>query len=160
MGYCYERNRNGSSGRLCCDSCGDAGGVRKRTCPHKVHYGDGTALPYCPAPALCEACWEKHGKNKIHAECKDRAAASTAEEAARQRRHDAGDHEVKSRWGSWHEAVPKGLVGASFINNKTGERVWLLLGAPWDEAHWLEEIPVDQQTVWVDHPGATKEVTA
>ena len=42
MGYCYEHRTN----RLCCDKCGNAGGVRKRACP----------CGYCPATALCQNC--------------------------------------------------------------------------------------------------------
>ena len=41
MGYCYTRE-----GLLCCDSCGNAGGVRKARCP----------FGYCPPPALCVEC--------------------------------------------------------------------------------------------------------
>lgn len=42
MGYTYEHRTN----RLCCDKCGNAGGVRKRACP----------CGYCPATALCQEC--------------------------------------------------------------------------------------------------------
>ena len=35
MGYCYGRNAHGNMA-LACDNCGTVGGVRKRTCPHKV----------------------------------------------------------------------------------------------------------------------------
>lgn len=46
MGYSFDR----ATGQLCCDACGDHGGVRKRKCP----------FGYCPADALCAACAKKH----------------------------------------------------------------------------------------------------
>ncbi len=72
MGYCYEHRTN----RLCCDRCGQAGGVIKRQCPHG----------YCPSPALCRKCnaevradgtWKKH-----HANCKAGHDAFVARENA------------------------------------------------------------------------------
>lgn len=78
MGYCYSMD-----GRLACDGCGAVGETRKRTCPHRVTYADGTSLPYCPAPALCPRCWEREGKSAVHAGCKERAAARTAQEAGK-----------------------------------------------------------------------------
>lgn len=42
MGYSYET----ISGKLCCDSCGKSGGVRKKNCP----------FGWCPADALCAEC--------------------------------------------------------------------------------------------------------
>ena len=46
MGYCY----NSASGRLACDACDTDEGVKKRRCP----------FGYCPADALCAACWTKN----------------------------------------------------------------------------------------------------
>ncbi len=59
MGYSYSLD-----GKLCCDGCSRAGGVRKRRCP----YG------YCQSPALCAPCLRKvkaDGRwNKSHLRCK------------------------------------------------------------------------------------------
>lgn len=52
MGYSYEGKK------LCCDSCPQAGGVRKRKCK----YG------YCPAPAQCKSCWDKN-RDKFRQGC-------------------------------------------------------------------------------------------
>jgi hypothetical protein len=49
MGYCYEAYK-GKRGRLCCDLCGNAGGVRKIRCP----------FGYCQATAACPACRKAH----------------------------------------------------------------------------------------------------
>ena len=46
MGYCYESGRNGRRGRLCCDVCNKAGGVRKYPCP----------FGYCQPIAACRNC--------------------------------------------------------------------------------------------------------
>jgi hypothetical protein len=64
MGYSYDR----ASGRLCCDRCGEDGGVRRRNCPAK----------YCPAWAICATCW-KDGEVKsawlaAHVDCPERMA--------------------------------------------------------------------------------------
>lgn len=117
MGYCFDYR-----GRLSCDSCGAAGGVRKRKCAYKVrsasHLGEAHrgSLPYCPAPALCGACYKKHGGLRgVHGEiCRDGAAASQAREDAIQARFDAGDQLARSAFGSWHEEVPKSKVGVIF----------------------------------------------
>ena len=123
MGYGYGRNASGREA-LACDGCGTVGGVRKRTCPHKV-LGDTSrsatryALAYCPAPALCAACWERHGKNAVHDQCKAGAAASQREADASQARLDAGELVLVAGYGSWDDRVPDGCSGALFRN---GER--------------------------------------
>ncbi len=55
MGYCYDTNN-----RLCCDECGQAGGVLKRRCP----------FGWCPPAAVCDTCWKKTTKKgvKFHRE--------------------------------------------------------------------------------------------
>lgn len=45
MGYSYDWR-----GRLCCDHCGESGGVRKIKCP----------FGWCPPAALCPDCRVKH----------------------------------------------------------------------------------------------------
>ena len=49
MGYCRD-----NQGRLCCDICGQSGGVRKHRCP----YG------YCQAYAICPNCWNNPTKRQ------------------------------------------------------------------------------------------------
>jgi hypothetical protein len=109
MGYCYT-----NAGALCCDRCDRSGGVRKRTCPHKVG-----GLPYCYPMALCQECYEAV-KDKLHVNCKERAAARQAEEDAKLTTLKTGAFERGAAWGDWHEMVPKGMVGVVFrdINRK------------------------------------------
>ncbi len=75
MGYIYEHRTN----RLCCDCCGQAGGVRKRRCPHG----------YCPAAALCAKCLKLvkgDGRwNAAHVNCK---AGHDAFVAREKKHHD------------------------------------------------------------------------
>jgi len=104
MGYCYTKG-----GGLVCDSCDSDANVKKRHCPHTV---DG--LPYCPAPALCNACWEKYGKNKIHAGCKEPAAARQQEMDDERAAIDGGALIVTTAWGDWDSCVPSGFVGVLF----------------------------------------------
>jgi hypothetical protein len=122
MGYCYSQ-----AGRLCCDACGNDSGVRKRTCPYKVHYSDGTgSLPYCSPSALCATCYTKY-KDTLHTGHKEGAAKRTAEEAARGAKLQAGDLEVKSAWGSWCPTVPTGFTGVFFANPFTKDETYRLL---------------------------------
>lgn len=114
MGYCYK------NGRLCCDACGSVG-ARKRTCPHKVTMDRGQVLPNCQAPALCKACWEKYGKNKIHDQCRESAARSNAEYAAVRARIEAGDKVLRCCFGDWHADVPAGMVGMVFGDGEQAE---------------------------------------
>lgn len=115
MGYSYSR-----TGSLCCDKCGTTGGVRKRTCPHKVTYpqdGPGRSLPYCPAPALCRPCWvELGGTRTLHAQCKEPARRATEENQRIADRIAGGDLQVMSANGS---GVPAGMVGVTFAPNRT-----------------------------------------
>lgn len=104
MGYSY-----GSRGR-CCDNCGRDGGTRLRTCPHRVEYFDGTrALPYCPAPALCSACYAEH-KPTLHQDCAEGARLSTETNRRIADRKAAGERQVKAAWGDWHDETPAGMV--------------------------------------------------
>lgn len=111
MGYTYDRR-----GRLACDRCGAVGGVRRRTCPHLVRYPAGGALPYCPAPALCDCCWKaRGGAAGVHAGCREGAARRCEQEAERGRRLEAGELERRTCWGSWCPTVPSGYVGLRFV---------------------------------------------
>ena len=81
MGYCYAE----VDGRhvLCCDICGDHGGVRRVRCP----YG------YCQATAACPKCRKEHKtefSKARHADCKVRSAEFHARECEQQRLLDAG----------------------------------------------------------------------
>ena len=166
MGYSYGMDARGRFTRLACDSCGAADGTtRKRTCRFKVRYFEGGALPYCPAPALCPACFTKHGGSKgIHGDsCRDGAARSQAREDERGRRRAAGELEVKSAFGDWHETVPKGMTGVRFvggaptphvINSGTTE-AWKLMPAGAYEPGakpWLSDYAADGLTDWTGHP--------
>jgi len=48
MGYCYDARTR----QLCCDACGEHGGVIRKRCPFN----------WCQATALCAGCRAKHGK--------------------------------------------------------------------------------------------------
>jgi hypothetical protein len=128
MGYCYERLPSGHYS-LCCDACG-AVRARRRACPHKV---DG--LPYCPAPALCKACYQKH-KTTLHAPCEEPARLRQLECDQERKRLSMGEKRVLTAWGDWHETVPKGMVGFRV----TGEVYYLV---PKSEYHagWLGDYP-------------------
>ena len=117
MGFSYGRTASGRS-TLSCDSCGTVGGVRKRTCPHKVHYAGGGSLPYCYPAALCSACYAT-AKPTLHAGHAELAAARTAAESAKHARLVAGDKEVSTAFGSWHAKVPTGFVGVGFAGPAT-----------------------------------------
>ena len=139
MGYCYD-----SSGRLACDSCGKVGGVRKRTCPHKV---DG--LPYCPAPALCSDCFKAEGGLAVlHRECKALAEKRQREEDDLRAHVQAGRLVVKSAVGSWHKTVPAGMVGVTFAGLSGQERRLV----PEADYHPIERRYLDQYPT--THPWA------
>ena len=111
MGYSYQTTPSGQQA-LCCDNCPAAGreaGVRRRTCPWRVTYMDGSSLPYCSAPALCSACYRALGcRAGVHAHCKEGADASTARESAMRARIQAGDLPVRAAFGDWKTGVPAG----------------------------------------------------
>jgi hypothetical protein len=88
MGYCYD-HRN----RLCCDACGNAGGVRKRICTATVLTdsvrGPRSTLRYCSPPALCPTWYRKRGSAAgIHADCAQYAANAQQEYDAIEPRRD------------------------------------------------------------------------
>jgi hypothetical protein len=128
MGYCFDYR-----GRLACDGCGIAGGVRKRRCAYKV---DG--VPYCPAPALCPDCYKQHGGLRgVHGdECRDGAAQSQARADADKARIAAGDFKSRSAFGDWHELVPENKVGLLFYGQ--GDPFGILV----DDADY------DNKSVW------------
>lgn len=85
MGFCYQIN--GSKHLLCCDSCGAAGGVRRRKC----EYG------WCPATALCPKCRaDKTLISKLTASCDEHCKPAAEEYAAERAKvaalHAAGEY--------------------------------------------------------------------
>lgn len=138
MGYSYGRTASGRSA-LSCDNCGGVGDTRKRVCPHKVlcssHRigGQRHALPYCPAPAVCSACWKTLGGNAVlHGEkCREGAAASQALSDAEQALIDAGAALRRAAWGDWQGPVPKGMVGVLF-SGPAGDEAHLVTKAAYD----------------------------
>lgn len=150
MGYSCDYR-----GRLCCASCGAAGGVRKRKCAYKVRCeserGEAArySLPYCPAPALCGACYKKHGGLRgVHGEaCRSGAAASQAEADAIQARYEAGDQKPRSAYGSWHAQVPKGKVGVVY----SGGALVLLSEELYESRPWFSELK--EYELWVGPQG-------
>lgn len=121
MGYSYDAR----TGKLCCDSCGNIGGVRKRTCPHKV---DG--MPYCSPSALCSACYAKY-RDTLHDGCAEAAARSQARADEENAALACGSHLWRTSWGDWHDAVPAGLVGVRFVS-ETEEVFALISEATYD----------------------------
>jgi hypothetical protein len=128
MGYSYDWNN-----RLCCDSCGQSGGVRKRKCTQKVltdsHRSETRfSINYCYPSALCSTCYQGC-KTTLHDGCKEGAAKSQAQYDATQARLEAGEHLLISGRGSWAEDVPEGFVGATFAGNKYADHKDLLVPA-------------------------------
>lgn len=149
MGYGYDM-----SGRLCCDHCDRAGGVRKRKCPYTVTDERGRALPYCPPPALCADCYAKlGGLHGVHGEqCRAGAARNQARYNEIRRRLATGDAQVFSAWGEWHESVPAGLTGVIF-EDKGGTVYPRLVPAEQYRTsghRWLSEYPGAQ--FWPNSP--------
>lgn len=123
MGYSFGQN---SAGRwvLACDKCGRiGGGVRKRKCKYMVSDEGGHALPWCPAPALCSACFRALGGTAgVHGDvCRDGAALAQADYDRKAGRLAAGDKLVRVAYGDWHARVPKGAVLVGF---KGSDQVW------------------------------------
>lgn len=81
MGYCYD-----ARGLLCCDACGQSGGVRKHKCP----------FGWCPRIALCPRCKSEHPEyltkayHREHGSCEENHLRYEREQAARQRILDEG----------------------------------------------------------------------
>ncbi|QBP33372.1 hypothetical protein SEA_BRUTONGASTER_158 [Gordonia phage BrutonGaster] len=124
MGYSFDY-----SGKLCCDNCGQSGGVRRRKCKYKVTLRNGGQLHYCPPPAYCAACYKlRGGLNGVHDDrCREGAEQSQAREDRRNALLDEGKHLVGAAWGSWDDRVPDGMVGVVFQNGAS-ER-WVLVDA-------------------------------
>lgn len=148
MGYSFD----GKTGRLCCDSCGASNGkTRKRTCPYKVQYFDGTcSLPYCYPSALCPDCYATH-KATLHRGCQEGAAKRTEENRISAERAKT-DYKVRTAWGDWHETVPAGFVGVCF-QGATGQIYKLIPYAHYNDSTglrklWLSEYP--EVHPWID----------
>lgn len=125
MGYSY------TSGRLCCDACGQSGGVRKRTCPYTVTDERGQTLPYCYPSALCAKCYAER-KARLHgAECKAGAAASQARYDEKREALNAGKHLLSSAI-SGIAGVPAGFCRVTFRGQFGAESVYLIPDAEYD----------------------------
>jgi len=127
---------------LSCDGCGTIGGVRKRKCVFMVTYIDGSRLHYCQAPALCSECFAREGGARgVHARCEEGAAASQRNYDLERQRLEVGDARIASRFGSWHDLVPVGLVGAIY-RDRQGQETYVLVAADSDDrtADWLSEV--------------------
>jgi hypothetical protein len=137
MGYCYT-----VGGKLVCDRCDKAGGVRKRTCPHKVYYYDGTgALPYCQPAALCSSCYQIV-KATLHAGCEAAAVQRSIENMREHQRLLAGDARVVCRFGDWDADVPTGYVRAIYRDVQGTETDVLYPSAvPDTYTNWLSDLP-------------------
>lgn len=89
MGYCTDHR-----GRLCCDFCGNAGGVRRVPCP----------FGYCPPVCACASCKKEH-KSKLgkqaHVDfgCERSHNAFVAREQATAENHKRGIYTLKSAIG-------------------------------------------------------------
>jgi len=120
MGYVYE-GRHSGRGRLCCDACGNAGGVRKVRCP----------FGYCQATALCPAC-RKNPKIKVgmSAEghralgCEAAHESFVKREAATKSMLDAGEYVRVAALGQ-----DDGRVKVWFRNRDSVEKVYLMTAA-------------------------------
>jgi hypothetical protein len=125
MGYCHD-----SRGRLCCDACGQPGGVRKRLCPHFVTFPTVRGrqrLRNCSPPALCPACFHREGGTVgIHGGCRAAAAKSQAEYDAIEAAWDAGESFIVSA-----TAVADGIVAVTF-RGLAGETRRLVPAADYD----------------------------
>jgi len=155
MGYCYGRDKSGKQ-RLACDSCGTIERTRKRTCPFKV-----SGLPYCPAPALCVACYAKRGGKKLHADCEAPAKAAQAEDDACAAILACGEYRVAAAWGDWHPTVPEGWVGVLLRNGHLDERLRLalkdeydrLFAGPRPRGGQMWQFDFEALAPWKDGPG-------
>ena len=142
MGYGYGYDSRTGRQVLACDGCGTLGGVKKRKCIYLVTYRDGSSLHYCQAPALCSACFKNEGGSKgVHARCEAGAMASQATYDLERRRLDAGDARVAARFGSWHDLVPTGFVGAIYRDSQGQEtRVLVEKDSADSGADWLSDV--------------------
>lgn len=143
MGYCYDWKN-----RLCCDSCGASGGVRKRKCPRKVltdSHRSATRheLNYCYPAALCATCYQGE-KATLHANCAEGAAKSQAEYDAKQARLDAGEHLLISGRGDWAEGVPAGYCEATFAADHYADQVELIVPSALYERIRIEGLSYEQ----------------
>lgn len=141
MGYCYTKG-----GALVCDACNGSTNVRKRICPHTVDN-----LPYCPAPALCDECFDKNGQNAIHADCKAQAEARQREKDAERAELDCGAMIVMTAWGDWDSCVPSGFVGVRFQGSEGKETYRLIRKEDYNPAKrkYLHNYP--HARIWQAH---------
>lgn len=146
MGYGYS-----STGALCCDNCGNPGGVRKRKCTEKVLgdslHGSRVSMHYCYPPALCGPCLKAlGGQSALHKNCKEAAAKAQADYDEIERQLDAGESFPVAAWGSWQANVPDGQVGVKY-RSRNGES-YVLMGAADYDRHPRPVLSSVQTTPW------------
>jgi hypothetical protein len=97
------------------------GGVRKRTCTHKVTDdglrttdGHRYSMPYCYPPALCAGCYARLGGVRLHDACKEGADRMQRESDAKRALLEAGEKLLISASGDWKDGVPTGMVEATY----------------------------------------------
>ena len=94
MGYCTDQH-----GRLCCDFCGQSGGVKRRRCP----------FGYCQSVACCtrQECRDKlkdYRKKHCRTSCKKGHAEFVAMQEEKQRLLQAGKWLRRAAW-NWGKCV-------------------------------------------------------
>lgn len=142
MGYSYGQNGNGRW-VLACDKCGSIGGTRKRPCRYRIHYADGTSLPWCPAPALCGPCFKALGGTAgLHGDtCRDNAARAQADEDHKAACLAAGDKRVIVAYGDWHASVPTGMSLVGFRGADGVEEYRLMPSDVYKSGGFLSDYP-------------------
>lgn len=110
MGYCTD-----NQGRLCCDICGAAGGVRRYPCP----------FGYCPQTAACPNC--RKLQNKRFCRAAHRAHGC-------ERRHN----EMMQRDAERKELIAAGrLVRCAAVQDGPGVKVWFESKEGRDHLRWM-----------------------
>jgi hypothetical protein len=122
-----------------------------RPCTFFVTEPNGQRLRYCKPNALCDSCLAKiGGLAKLHADCRQGAHDTQAQNDAMAARLDTGELFIASALSgrSWH--VPAGQVGAEFAGRGKAH-VWLLVP---QEDYRREHNAKGQALAASDFPGA------
>lgn len=140
MGVCRDLK-----GRLCCEKCGNSGGVRRRTCPYTVaNYIENTVLPFCRAPYLCKKCYrDEGGLRHVHGRnCFIGATQRQKKANDEYARWILGEWQCRTRWGDWKPGVPKGKVAARYCE-KGGREIIVLVEGDLVKADWLSQKQIE-----------------
>ena len=116
MGYCYDQNH-----RLCCDICGNSGGVRKMPCP----------VNWCQPVAACPTCRKakRHVPEDKHAHCRERQTENARKLA-------------EFRAGSLHLTLVSDEDGALRVSTDAAGTDWYFTACDHFNRTWF---PVDVQ---------------